>query len=134
MKRTPLPPRKKPLKRGGPIKAKGKSRFPKRRCPEYIAWIREQQCALTDLWRLADGLGKVHWCHPRPERLGTEPAHIKTQGAGGSDLWNTVPLCPAAHDEQEGHTTEFEARYGVDLTALAADYTRRYLDETRQIE
>ena len=40
-------------------------------------------------------------------------AHVKTRGSGGDDRGNTVPLCPVAHDEQEGRTERFEKKYGV---------------------
>ena len=122
MKRTPLRPRSKPLKRNQKrIKAKGKSRFPKRRNAEYLAWIRQQPC-------IFGSLAAIGWIKPQETR--TEAAHIRTRGAGGDDLWNVVPMCRDHHQEQEGRTREFETRYGIDLIALAADYTRRYHDET----
>ena len=129
MKRTPLRRGTKPLKRSAlkrksKLKARGKSRFPERRRPKYLAWIRRQECTLQQF----PGIG--HVCSFWPERLGIEPAHIKTQGSGGDDYWNTVPLCPAAHDKQEGKTRYFESIYDVDLTALAALYTQQYHDET----
>ena len=111
MKRTPLK-RGKPLKRTTRLKVKGKSRFPKRRDLHYLAWIRERECC-------------VPWC-----RILAEPAHLKTRGAGGDDLWNIVPLCRRHHREQEGRTRAFETQYGLDLTALAAQYTRQYHNET----
>jgi len=55
-----------------------------------------------------------------PGRFRVEAAHLKTRGSGGYDVGNTVPLCPVHHDEQEGRTAEFEARYGLDLKAEAA--------------
>lgn len=34
-------------------------------------------------------------------RIGSDPAHIKSRGAGGDDVeWNLMPLCRAHHQEQ----------------------------------
>lgn len=48
-----------------------------------------------------------------------DPAHVRTRGAGGT-ADDVVYLCRGHHREQEGRTADFEARYGVDLTAEAA--------------
>lgn len=48
-----------------------------------------------------------------------EPAHTKTRGAGGK-RWDLVPLSPLLHSEQHTMGIEsFQAKYGVDLPALA---------------
>jgi hypothetical protein len=99
MKRSPL---KRSAKR---IKIRGRSRFPKRRNPEFLQAVREMDCLIADR----------HMCVFWPDRPNVEPAHLKTVGSGGNDVGNVVPLCPRAHDEQEGHTEEFEARYGIVL-------------------
>ncbi len=127
MKKTPLKRGTKPLKRGKPmkrsgrIKARGKSRFPKRRDPAFIAWIRGQHCCVP--------VGK-YWWPDRPTGI-VEPAHVQTRGAGGLDKGNTVPMCQQHHAEQ--HTLgiqTFQKKYGIDLKREAADYARRYLEET----
>lgn len=120
MKRT-KPLKRSPLKRSQkPIKPRGRSRFPKRRDPDFVEWVRGRACALRH----------GHICRTVGQRFHIEPAHLKTQGSGGGDLWNIVPMCPWLHDQQEGKTREFEVRFGVDLTALAAQCTQQYHDET----
>src|SRR5438309_1546364 len=108
MKRSALK-RGKPLQRKARLKARGKSRFPKRRDPKFLAFIRQLPCLIA--------CRPPHVCHRYEGRQAVEPAHLTTRGAGGWDVGNTVPLCPRAHDEQEGHTAEFEQRYDVNLQA-----------------
>lgn len=56
-----------------------------------------------------------------------EAMHVKTRGSGGDDRGNTVPGCPVAHDEQEGHTERFEKKYHLNLTEKAKDLLHIYL-------
>lgn len=105
------------------LKAKGGSRFPERRDPQYRAFVKAHPCALAkllhDLTR-DEILAKRWWpCGTRPERDGIEFAHLKTQGSGGDDRGNGWPACAVHHDEQEGRTKQFIAKYGVDLYAVA---------------
>lgn len=118
MKRSQPPRRKKPLPRGKPpkrsklvrrvvqrIKNKGKSRFPKRRCPELLSWIRGLPCAIG-----GDFIGT---CAGR-----TEAAHLKSRGAGGDDRNNVLNLCTAHHREQhsigwESFATKYWGSYDV---------------------
>ena len=53
-----------------------------------------------------------------------DPAHVTTRGMGGvnSDASQVVRICRSHHREQEGHTADFEQKYGVDLKAEAARY------------
>ena len=106
-------------------KTKG-HRFPKMVDEAYRTWIRERLCAVAGP---NYGPGQ-RYCDFWPWRPGMECAHLKTRGSGGEDGGNIVPLCPAHHEEQEGRTAEFEARYGVDLSAIAADLWVRYREET----
>ena len=100
-----LPASSKPMKRSR-LKANGGSRFPKRRQPEFMAWIRTLPCVVV---------GRGCWGQ-------IEAAHVvKTRGAGGWDRGFVAPLCEGHHDEQEGKTAEFNAKYGVDLEQVAAD-------------
>lgn len=131
LKRGAPPKRQKPLSRSGKrlvrrvvqrIKSTGKSRFPKRRCPELLAWIRGHLCTINR------GI-----LYPPNERCGyfgdrqrIEAAHLKTRGAGGYDRDNVIPLCPKHHDEQEGKTAAFEAKYGVDLKQSALGWTAQF--------
>lgn len=107
MKRTPLKPRKKPLKRGKPptrsplvhrvvakIKKRGRSRFPKRRDVAYREWIASLPCLLV---------GRILWLGICPEHRcqGTvEATHVKSRGAAGLDYGNLVPLCGIEHRGQ----------------------------------
>ena len=57
----------------------------------------------------------------------TEPAHVKSRGAGGKDWANTVPLCSVHHHEQ--HTCvikTFQRKYRIDLKAEAITVARDY--------
>lgn len=53
-----------------------------------------------------------------------DPAHVTARGMGGcnSSADQVVRLCRGHHQEQEGRTAAFDARYGVDLEAEAAKY------------
>ena len=57
-----------------------------------------------------------------------EAAHVvHARGHGGcnSSADEVVYLCTGHHGEQEGKSRAFEARYGVDLAALAAEQAGR---------
>ncbi len=100
------PLRRSSMPRGGKLKAKGGSRFPKRRDDVYRAWIRTLPCVVASPYCF----GHV------------EAAHVgKTRGAGAWDRGFCVPLCFAHHTEQEGRTKKFNATYRVDLEAIAAE-------------
>lgn len=94
---------------------RGASRFPDRRDEGLTAWIRTLPCTVAGF------LGGPDGCRGR-----IDPAHLQTRGAGGYDRNNEVPLCRRHHDEQEGHTAEFEAKYGVNLREIAARLTQVY--------
>ena len=93
-----------------PLRRRGRSRFPKRRDLDYQCWISGQPCLV---------------CGAR-----SVVAHVKTQGSGGYDRGNIVPLCCLHHGEQEGRTAAFEVEYGVDLLAAGARFTETSLEET----
>lgn len=98
MKRTPLK-RKKPLRQRTPLRRKAKK--PKRTGREidelFLAFIRRQSCAVPLCGKLA------------------EPHHLKTRGAGGSDL-TCIPLCRYHHmDVHNIGTKRFNEKHNVDL-------------------
>ena len=96
-----------PLNRSGPLKVKGRSRFPGRRCPAYRAWIRTFPCVVPGCPRL------------------TVCCHVKSQGAAGDDVGDCFPGCRAHHDEQHAHGLDtFQVQYGLDLEAISAAYGR----------
>jgi co-chaperonin GroES (HSP10) len=93
-----------------PLRRKGKSRFPKRRDPAYLAWIRLQPCCICG--------------------QDAEPHHVVSQGAGGDDVGNVLPLC--RHHHQDFHNWGiwgFEARWKVDCKAMAIEYAVLYATE-----
>lgn len=107
-------------------KRKGQ-RFPERREPEYLEWLRGQWCMFTEhpLHRGENVCG--HWW----SRTEAEVMHITSRGAGGTDTDNAVPACHKLH--MESHhigIKSFAAKYGVNLKALARRYTARWLRET----
>ncbi len=57
----------------------------------------------------------------------SDPAHVKSRGAGGHDRGNTVPLCHAHHHEQHTIGIEsFQAQYRIDLKAEAKRIEEAY--------
>ena len=100
-----------PLRRRTKLKSKRQSRFPHRRCPEYIEWLKDQRCCIT-------------------HRYGVDPAHVKTRGSGGDDLYNCVPMVHSLHDElgRIGIKT-FQRKYAIDLSAVASHFTERFFSE-----
>lgn len=68
-------------------------------------------------------------CCARASRSTIEAAHVRTRGAGGADRGNLVPLCPMHHDEQEGDTEGFEAKYGLRLAVEAARLLLVYVEQ-----
>lgn len=125
LKRTALPARSSRLpKATKPIRKRGRSRFPKRRDPKYLAWIKTLPCCITrqhtGSWvKTRDGWVEVH----------VDPAHVIGRGAAGYDRGNVVPLARHLHNEYDGrgHDT-FEAKYRCDMAALALTYDQRYTE------
>ena len=100
------------MKHGGRIRRKtrlricGRSRFPRRRCPEFREWLRQFPCVVSD-------------CE-NP----TECAHVKSRGAGGDDVGQSVPMCPHHHrfDLHQHGIHTFQLKYRLDLAQIAAGY------------
>jgi hypothetical protein len=84
-------------------------RFPHNVDEAYRDYIRGLPCCVSGLYPV-------------------DPAHVKSRGSGGADLGNMVPLVHHLHrelDHQIGRR-EFEAKYGVDLAAIARNLGERY--------
>lgn len=116
-RRTPLKRGTKPLTRSGRIKTKGKSRFPKRRVPAYVDWIRSLPCNCAGklVEEPGDPFRMVILCKRR-----VEAAHIRSRGAGGDDRGNLIPLCGNHHGEQHAKgIRSFATKYRLDLAAEA---------------
>ena len=88
------------------------------RSTAHLQWVRGHECAIPEA---------THWFKSRGR---IEAHHVRVAGDGttgkkpGDD--KTVPLCGVHHEE--GHRIgwkSFEARYKVDLTALAAEFWKR---------
>lgn len=120
------------LRRHTPIRRKGKSRFPRRRCQPYLDWLKAQACRITGKrtgdwfsWLPLRGFRTVYY----PFQIVVDPMHVKSRGAGGQDLWNALSV--AHHLHEESHrigVKSFAKKYGVNLEALAAEQTRQWLD------
>ncbi len=83
----------------------------RRRDPKHLEWIRSMPCCVPGC-RRASPYDVIH------------PHHARTVGAGGSDR-ETVPLCVEHHNEfhsLSGGRLRFNAKYGIDLAALAKEY------------
>ena len=88
----------------------------KYKTPKFIEWIRKNYCHLC---------GKCDWIDEYGDPR-VDPSHLKTRGAGGQDIDNTVPMCRACH-------MAFEVSHRDDkmkLEGVAKGYYQRYLDET----
>ena len=114
MKRSPLPPRRSRLARGGPIKAKPRPKADTLRIygPEAKrAWMKAQPCLICG-------------------RTPSDAAHLKNGGLSRKgDTEETVPLCADVvpvgysghHTEYDGGKRSFCAKYGVTRDELAAE-------------
>ena len=101
-----------------------KKRFGHRRDKAYTAWIREQPCIIAGHERGPRVIWpRQHVCIPP-----IQACHVKSRGAGGSDLGNVVPMCMIAHTQQHlwGIRT-FSAEWGIDLKATAEALYQTYL-------
>ena len=145
LKRTPLKPRKKPLKRGKAptrsplvrkvvqkIKSRGRSRFPKHRQPAYKAWIKTLPCLLTGKSRTGCQYQDGSLVVPRHHCFGPiDPMHIKSQGAGADDYGALVPCCHLEHDRSHHVGIQTWARqwFGETDTSTGLDELRRIAAE-----
>lgn len=66
-------------------------------------------------------------CVPGCRNTPVDFAHVKTRGAGNGDEYG-VPLCREHHAEQHKGIARFNAKYGIDLLALARLFVRRSPD------
>lgn len=98
-----------PPKRKRP--SSGIERAPRREFPTHRAFVRRHDCSIPG-------------CDGRP----IDFAHVKTRGSGGHDAQG-VSLCRTHHREQHDIGIEtFQAKYKVDLFAIAAEFARKTTD------
>jgi hypothetical protein len=139
VKRTPLrpglpPKRKTALKRSRkPIpkrrKDPSKRAWAKQRCKPFTDWLKTQPCCITGC--LTDDFVRIQIRGDKPAPyvyVIVDPAHVVKRSRGSDDLYNCIPLSRHLHEEQEGKNAAFEAKYGVNLTELAREYTERWLE------
>lgn len=134
MKRGGPLKRKKLLKRGGRLKVKtpmkkinakrGGKRFPKNVNKAYRVWIMGQPCFIAQT-ATPDRPAMPHQC------MGdVVPAHVKSQGAGGVDEGNIIPLDYGEHGFQHSiGIVTWAKRYGLtvaDLKRVAQQYWLTY--------
>ena len=105
------------------VNAKRKGhRFPDGVCEDLREWCRESRCVL-------DGVAPNIGCLYYDGR--SDPAHVIPVSRGSGDFDNLISLCRLHHMEQEGRTKAFEAKFGVNLKAIARQTTARFLKEHR---
>lgn len=95
-----------------------------RKVEAYLQHARESACVVT---RLRSGEW-IQLDHKSPAfEVRVEPAHIKSRGAWGADFGNVIPLAHHLHDElHRVGEAAFNRKYGVNVSALAADFLIRY--------
>jgi hypothetical protein len=104
--------------------------FPKNVNADFRVWIRFRPCILALRQRYAGGAETFEHCDYILQHLcnsAVRGCHVKSRGAGGTDVGNMYPGCDSAHDEQHRvGIPVFEKRWGVNLRAeaerLAAEY------------
>jgi len=115
---------KAPMKRGGPVKPVKSKRAKEKRERNFPPRTGHERCAIAV--KAATMLGPIPadwsgcWGAIDPAHV----VHARGMGGCGSSKDEVVYLCRGHHGEQEGRSTAFEARYGVDLKALAAEQAR----------
>lgn len=99
----------------------GGHRFPENVCEPLRAFLRGLPCIL---FGRVDRDGTPHVCKGR-----IVVCHNKTKGSSGPDLGNTFPGCEwGAHQDQEGHTKEFEYQWKLRLKIECRRYTSLFYD------
>lgn len=113
--------RRSPMQRGEGTLARTPMR--KKRKPAAVVAARFE--------RVYGGAERADWMTLQPCILGCPApsvnAHVKTGGTSRkADARWIVPACAAHHDEMHHGQQSFEAKYGVDLEALAHVYDARW--------
>lgn len=96
------------------------------RDPKYRRWLTGLPCLISAILIRHIGEAGVYSTQLEP----TDPAHTQNNGTSskGPDS-SCVPLCRIHHREYDAGRAAFEAKYGVDMKVLAAEYYNRYLTE-----
>lgn len=124
-------PRRPKVKARKPIRARkvdpSKRRWAKHRNKAFTDWVSEHDCCMAGFTYVENG--RPCWHPEELRRAGkfSDPAHVgKKRATGADDEGEVVNLCRSHHREQEGQTAAFNAKYGVDLKAIAAKLWVRY--------
>ncbi len=83
------------------------------RSPAHLKWIRTHHC-----------------CVPGCKNVPIEAAHVRTGTDGGmgmkpSDSWSISLCAPHHHQQHNIGEADFERVYGIDMKALAAEFTSK---------
>ncbi len=135
MKRSPLPPRTKPIARGK--RPRTKRPGPARRVSVvrdqlYMDWLKQRGCVVCSKTnRNSTGNCFIQWGD-------SEPAHTaKNNGRSskGPDS-SCIPLCHQHHAEMDGRAgtkivtkEQFAAKYNLDLAVISAEHYARFKQE-----
>lgn len=112
------------LRVGGPLRKVNEERRARREQEGRVYgplhdWIKTQPCDLAGR--------QGHTCRFYEDRPRIESHHIKTVATGGEDRNNTVPLCPAGHDEAHALPLgDWCRKHHRDFRSVACDYTARF--------
>ncbi len=111
------------VKRVAVRKVRSKPRRGPMRDATYRRWCACEPCAIGDMddWPTSeDGC----------DGFASDPAHTQNNGmrSKGPDS-SCVPLCRKHHEEYDAGRAAFEAKYRVDMRALAAEHYERFLAE-----
>ncbi len=124
IRRTPIPRSTKPI-------ARGKRPNAKRPGPARRVSVVRDRAFLNELTMCYCEVGLLFGSE-QCSRI-TDAAHGPVNGAsskGGDD--GAISLCRTHHREQHALTwPAFEAKYGIDRAAIAAEHYARYLQESR---
>ncbi len=101
-------------------RSRGGHRFPNVVCEPLREFVRGLPCLLAGQ---RDRNGIRHVC-----RGPVACCHLKARGAAGPDFDNVFPGCQwGAHQDQEGHTREFEWTWRVHLKPICRKVTSLFL-------
>jgi hypothetical protein len=96
---------------------------------KYRRWVAYHWCCI-DLEAYEKGTTGVG---PHFSFAVSQAAHTENNGTSSKGLDSScVPLCVMHHAEYDKGRKAFEARYSVDLLAIAKLYYARYLEETQK--
>lgn len=106
---------------------KAEPRFTAGRNPAFLAWLRTLPCCVSGV--APGSLVEVPFPHGATGKVLAiiEACHIRTRGAGGPDVGNTVPMEFSQHRAQHKRGIKtFQRERGIDLQAVADELAVRW--------